>query len=169
MFNRERMNEVVFNREPTEFVTLYATLSGRSGINATVKGTMTLQSELSAESTLTSDFYLLFAHLSASSGIAATQRRFCYMSAHLSGVSGMQPGETKYHVQTFEFSGDLAAGEDVTIDSGKMAATRGGLNILRLTNGEFLVLNTGTNALVYTDEESSRQLLIQVRHRDKFV
>jgi len=61
------------------------------------------------------------------------------------------------------YSGTLAPGESVIIDSDVMTATKGGVNVVKYVDA-FIALEPGGNELAYTDSESARTVEIRVTH-----
>lgn len=76
---------------------------------------------------------------------------------------------TYYHVDEISFIGDFKPGDRLVIDSAKMTVTINGQNALHLTDGDFFKLVLGINKLTYTDQESARNILTRITHRDKFL
>ena len=61
------------------------------------------------------------------------------------------------------YSGTLAPGESVVIDSDAMTATKGGANVVKYVDA-FITLEPGGNEITYTDSESSRTVDVTVTH-----
>ena len=61
------------------------------------------------------------------------------------------------------YSGTLAPGESVVIDSDAMTATKGGANVVKYVDS-FITLEPGGNEITYTDGESSRTVDVTVTH-----
>ena len=61
------------------------------------------------------------------------------------------------------YSGTLAPGESVVIDSDAMTATKGGVNVVKYIDS-FITLEPDGNQLTYTDSESSRTVDVTIRH-----
>ena len=61
------------------------------------------------------------------------------------------------------YTGTLAPGETVVIDSDAMTAFKGGANVVKYVD-EFITLEPGGNELTYTDSESARTVEIKVTH-----
>lgn len=61
------------------------------------------------------------------------------------------------------YTGTLAPGESVVIDSDAMTATKGGVNVVKHIDS-FITLEPGGNELTYTDSESSRTVDVTVTH-----
>lgn len=73
------------------------------------------------------------------------------------------------HVDEIVINGDIAAGDRLVIDTRNLTVTLNGENALHLLNGDFFDLVLGNNKITYTDASSSRNVLMRVTHRDKFV
>jgi len=61
------------------------------------------------------------------------------------------------------YTGTLAPGETITIDSDAMTATKGGANVLKYVDG-FISLEPGENEITYEDSELSRSIRIVIVH-----
>ena len=61
------------------------------------------------------------------------------------------------------YTGTLAPGESVVIDSDAMTAIKGGVNVVKYIDA-FITLEPGGNQITYTDGESSRTVDVTVTH-----
>jgi len=75
----------------------------------------------------------------------------------------------RYHVDVIEFSGQFRPGDRIVIDNEHLKFTINGQNALHLMSGEFFDLNTGTNGLIYTDDQSGRTVRMRITFRDRYV
>ena len=69
-----------------------------------------------------------------------------------------------------EFTGELAPGETLTIDTKEKTMVKDGQNAVHEIEGlhDFYLLPDKTNVLKYEDEEGSRELLFQIRHSGRY-
>jgi len=70
---------------------------------------------------------------------------------------------------TFTFSGTLAAGKTLCIDTRDYTVKNDGVNAIADFTGDFPSIFTGTNWVVYTDSEGSRTVTLVVSKRDRKV
>ena len=70
-----------------------------------------------------------------------------------------------------EFTGELAPGETLTIDTKEKTMLKQGQNVVHEIEGlhDFSLAPNATNKLVYEDSEGSREVLIQVREAGRYV
>ncbi|AHV98975.1 phage distal tail protein [Paenibacillus sabinae] len=73
------------------------------------------------------------------------------------------------HVDSLTFTGDLDPGDKLVIDTKKQTIKLNGVNAIHLLDGDFFELGLGMNEVTYTDNESARQLLTRITHRDRYL
>ena len=69
-----------------------------------------------------------------------------------------------------EFTGSLAPGDTLTIDTKESTMLKNGINAVHEIEGlhDFDLAPGVTNILTYEDTEGERQVLIQVRHAGRY-
>ena len=70
---------------------------------------------------------------------------------------------------TITFTGTLAAGKTVCINTRDFTVTNDGDNAIADFSGDFPTMFPGTNWVIYTDEEGSRTLSITISKKDRKV
>lgn len=70
---------------------------------------------------------------------------------------------------TLVYSGDLAVGDIVCIDTNDYTVTLNGDNVLNLLSGNFPKIVPNESELVYTDSESTRSATIVISWQDKII
>jgi len=75
----------------------------------------------------------------------------------------------KNRVEMISFVGEFTPGSKIIIDSDKLKFMMNNQNALHLMQGDFFDLNTGTNEILYTDDQSGRTVRLRLTHRDRFV
>jgi len=73
------------------------------------------------------------------------------------------------HFDTITFTGSFAPGEVIVIDAKMLTFTKNQQNALQDMTGDFFDLNLGGNEITYIDSQGSRNVLMRITHRDKFV
>jgi len=74
-----------------------------------------------------------------------------------------------YQDITIEFTGDIAAGETLIIDSDKYTALLDGTNAIDKIDGDFPIIAPGTTLIAYSDSESARSMKITVNHKNRWI
>lgn len=172
MFNQSSFNRTPFNRPFTIFVLGTITLNGIGGMTAKGNVEASPSIQMGGVGTMDARFIreLMFAAKMDGVGeMTASYIRERYSSATLHGVGEMTANAGRFHVDYIEFTGNFAPGDRIVIDAKKLKMTMNGANALHLMQGNFFDLNLGTNEIIYTDPETSRNVLIRFTHRDKFV
>lgn len=72
-------------------------------------------------------------------------------------------------LQSFTYSGTLAAGKTLIIDANDLTVENDGINDLAHFVGDFPLIGPGTNTITYTDSAGSRNVTIQVRRKERSV
>lgn len=70
---------------------------------------------------------------------------------------------------TFTFSGTLAVGDVVCIDTNDRTVEKNGVNDMEHFDGDFPQIYSGANELIYTDTGGSRAITIVVSKKDRKV
>ena len=172
MFNRGSFNRIAFNREFSVFVFGSAVLSGegnlKAGANIIATGSASLQGEGGLKATFVREI-LFAAKMSGEGGMKATFIRERLHQAIMHGIGTLKANGSRYHLDEIVFTGSFAPGDRIVIDSKNLTFTKNGLNALHMMQGNFFDLNLGGNNIVYTDPATSREILIRITYRDKFV
>ena len=85
------------------------------------------------------------------------------------GVAWVASRVRLQNVLGWDYSGDLAPGDRVKVDYDRRSITHNGVNARHLTTGEFPYFAPGPNALIYSDDEESRQVRLRVLWRGRWI
>ena len=83
------------------------------------------------------------------------------------GVTSLVP--IRVRGESFTFSGDIAVGEILRIDTDKMTVKLDGVNVRANFDGDFWEIISGLQDITYSDEEESRTLELVVTRKDRKV
>lgn len=89
--------------------------------------------------------------------------------AHPDTVSDIHAQLRQIDSWTFTFSGTLAPGKTLCIDSRDFTVKNDGVNAIANFSGDFPTIFPGSNWVIYTDAEGSRTIQIVVSKRDRNV
>jgi len=91
-------------------------------------------------------------------------------TVHIHFVKPGPPSTTETPVtQSFTYSGSLAAGKVLVIDSNDLTVENDGTNDLAHFTGDFPCIFPGANTITYTDSEGSRTMKITVARNERSV
>jgi len=172
MFNQAAFNLTPFNRLFTVDVFGSFVLEGDGELTVTANVTIQPSFDLDGAGDLVfaavRDRFGAFV-LEGLGDLNVTAIRERYGGFVLQGNGELSFTAGRYHVDYIEFSGQFKPGDQIVLDSNALKMTLNGTNALHLMNGDFFDLNTGTNELIYTDNQTGRTVRIRVTYRDKFV
>ena len=124
----------------------------------------------------TSDTYALMAltqtmkaHLDTNSSVYAGLRVPAYMKAHLDTVADIYASLLSIDTWTFTFSGTIAAGKTVCVDTRDYTVKNNGINAIASFTGDFPAMFPGANTVIYTDALGSRTVTITISKQDRKV
>lgn len=173
MFNRSGFNQTPFNRPGVATVILFGTvLSGSGSLEALMNADSTMAADMSGAGSIEAVYTREIVYSSDMSGagtIEAVYVRERNFGVELSGAGSLTANLSKFHIDYIEFDGLFAPGDRIVIDSNTLTVTINGQNALQQTTGDFFDLALGSNKITYTDTAGSRNVIIRITHRDKFV
>ncbi|SDH77511.1 Phage tail protein [Aneurinibacillus thermoaerophilus] len=170
MFNRGAFNTMPFNREVIEGTDKYAVavleatseLIARASVDYAGKAVLTAESE--TDLVATRDRY------GAATIEASSETEFVIstrLQATLEAQSELVAIGRRMQTQTIRFTGPIQPGEQLVIDMDKMTAVLNGRNVLNQLSGPFLELQPGENTLLYSDQNSARNIELITRYRER--
>lgn len=173
MFNRSGYNQTPYNRPGVATVILFSSaLSGAGSLYVLATLDATARASLSGAGSLEAAYTRDLAYSTALSGagsLGAVFVRESNLASGLSGAGSLIPNMSKYRIDYIEFEGEFKPGDRIVIDSDKLTVTINGQNALQQTTGDFFDLALGDNTITYTDTSGSRNVILRIIHRDKFV
>lgn len=170
MFNRSAFNTLPFNRETIEGTDKYAVavleatseLVARASVEYVGKAVLTAESE--------TDLVAMRDRYGAATIEVNSETEFI-ISTHLQTVleaqSELVAVGRRIQTQTIQFTGPIQPGEQLVIDMDKMIAVLNGRNVLNQLSGPFLELQPGENTLLYSDQNSARNIELITRYRER--
>lgn len=75
----------------------------------------------------------------------------------------------RFQVLSLTFTGEFKPGDKIIIDSSKLKLTKNGQNALQDMQGDFISLFVGNNRLTWTDDQTTREVLIRLQYRDRYM
>lgn len=172
MFNVAGFNQMPFNRSLT--VEIYGSFEIDLDLNVLMTGNLEIHEGFDISNELEVDLESIRERLgmfvidqALDVEFDATRER--YGTFEIQGNLDLQFEAGRYHVDHIEFTGQFRPGDRIVIDSNTLKMTINGQNALHLMKGDFFDLNTGSNELIYTDNQSGRTVRMRITHKDKFV
>lgn len=166
-------NRLPYNRPFSNFLDLGFTAHGVSDMS--VRTVMDFVSAIRADgegtmtATLMADVLMTLLRLDGIGTLAVNVTPERLFAAAWHGKGTMTAHASRYHVDEIVITGSFKPGDRLVIDSRNLTVRLNGQNALRMLQGDFFDLNTGTNVITYSDDQISRNIRIRVTHRDKYV
>ncbi|MCG7407683.1 phage tail family protein [Paenibacillus sp. ACRRX] len=173
MFNLTPFNLAPFNRiryiETFLTVVIETATEAIARLNVDIPVSVVIDSATESQFALTREITLLSQPLETATELMARMVRERLLSVTADTATEFSVDVTYAHVDEIKFNGDFKPGDRLVIDTKKMTVTLNGQNVLHLFDGDFFNLVLGVNKLTYTDNESTRNILTRITHRDKFL
>lgn len=109
------------------------------------------------------------ADVQSATDLAAQMLRERLIAAGFASSTQVVASPTYAHVDMMSFTGDIAPGDRLVIDTRTQTITLNGVNVMHLLDGDFFELDRGVNVIKYGDDEVLRQILARFTHRDRYL
>lgn len=173
MFNRSGFNWTPYNRPGVATIILFnSVMSGAGALSALLNIDQAMYAAMSGAGSIEAVYVreIVFdSDMSGAGSIGAIYVRERNMQSNMSGAGSLAANLSKYHIDYIEFDGEFEPGDRIVIDSNTLTVTINGQNALQQTTGDFFDLALGANKITYTDTSGSRNVILRITHRDKFV
>lgn len=134
---------------------------------------MTLHADISAIGTISPIEYergISFdAHMSGAVTFDGQYIRERLFKANMHGIANMYANFNRYTIKKLEYTGDVLPGDMVVIDMDRMTVTNNTQNALKYFEGDFFELAPSHNNLIYSDNESTRNVVLVTRYKDRWL
>jgi len=173
MFNRSGFNWTPYNLPGVATIILFnSVMSGAGALSALLNTDQAMYVAMSGAGSIEAVYVreIVFdSDMSGAGSIGAIYVRERNMQSNMSGAGSLTSNLSKYHIDYIEFDGEFEPGDRIVIDSNTLTVTINGQNALQQTTGDFFDLALGVNKITYTDTSGSRNVILRITHRDKFV
>lgn len=172
MFNRGSFNRLSFNRPYITDILFSASLSGSGSIQAVENMNMAFILNVSGVGSLATNFTQEIILNYQDHGLGSSSFEFIrekLLTFFNSGIGSIVSNFSRFHLYLIQYTGDLAPGDKVVIDSKKMTITKNGVNVYSQMQGDFFDIQPGQNTVKYSDNETGRTVLMRVKNADKYL
>ncbi|WP_314587932.1 phage distal tail protein [Paenibacillus terrigena] len=171
-------NHISFNRSPFNHILAFETFlsvifdsatDASAKLNVEIPVTIVIDTETDASTTLTNEIALVTGAIGTATELLTSIIRERMMRATIDTSTEFNVIITYTHVDKISFTGDLKPGDRLVIDTRNMTVTLNGQNAMHLVDGDFFSLVLGQNVVTYSDNETLRDILTRITHRDKYL
>lgn len=162
-FNRQSVIEAYFNVS----IASLAAVGTRLSVDMPV--TIKYESATQTDATFLRDVGVEAAISAATEILTSFLREYALPGITFETAAQLAANVSYSRVESAKYSGNFAPGDRIVIDTKAQTITINGINALDKLTGEFISLVLGDNVMTYTDDESVRNILTRVTHRDKYL
>lgn len=170
MFNRSGFNRMPFNRFYTIDIIFSTRMDGEGTLATDAVMEFNAATNMHGDAAIEVDFIreiVSSIQMDGDGSFSVEMLRERLFSAVMDGEGTLNALVKKYHIDTITIDDSFVPGDKIVIDSQKLRVTKNG-NIIGY-DGDLFDINSGSNTITYSDEETERNILVRVSFRERYL